>query len=314
VNTTAFSVRGTFLELTSQTTPYGHEARYWHLLEDLGGKMDKAGNVWIRVGKSRTMFTAHLDTADFKPSKVTHVLSGDIVKTDGKTLLGADCKAGVTVLLGMIAAKVPGVYAFFVGEECGRIGSIKAANRIKAGLYDRCISFDRRGTSSIISHQMSERGCSAGFISALSDALAYHGDLTLKADSTGSFTDSYSFFDTIPECTNISVGYSAEHTVKESQNLAYLEQLLAACISTDWEALPTIQHPLEREYLSAAKSWGSWREWEEEDKDEVLLQASEAELEHHLARYGSSWESIQEFVKSNPIAATDLLYMYFGGG
>ena len=40
-----------------------------------------------------------------------------------KTILGADDKAGMVILLYMIEKKIPGLYYFFIGEEVGCIGS-----------------------------------------------------------------------------------------------------------------------------------------------------------------------------------------------
>ena len=93
------------------------------------------------------MFTAHLDTATYALTDITHVFEGDIIKTDGKSILGADDKAGVTVMLNMIENNIPVLYYFFLGEEVGCIGSRKVAEAQKIKKIEginKVISFDRR--------------------------------------------------------------------------------------------------------------------------------------------------------------------------
>jgi hypothetical protein len=63
------------------------------------------------------------------------------------------------------------------------------------------------------------------------------------ADDTGIYTDTAEFTDLIPECTNISIGYSNEHTVNESLNLAYFNLLAAAAARIGWDDLPVVRDP-----------------------------------------------------------------------
>jgi len=90
-----------FLKLTEYTIPYGHETKLEKYLPT-GYKKDSIGNYYIQVGKSETLFTTHLDTYCEKYEKVNHVIEGDIIKTDGTTILGGDNKLGMTILLNMI--------------------------------------------------------------------------------------------------------------------------------------------------------------------------------------------------------------------
>lgn len=238
-------IKSTFLELTSMTYPYGTED---DLVFDMTKKgilpnleKDQWGNYFIKIGDSRTMFTSHLDTACRSQVKVNHIISKQqIVKTDGKSILGADDKAGVTILLFLIQNKVPGLYYFFIGEEVGCVGSSAASvyGQFK-GLYDRVISFDRRGTNSIITHQSGYRCCSDEFAKSLSSQLNLMSNLYYKPDNTGVYTDSAEFVDVVSECTNISVGYYAEHTHSETQDLYHLNKLSLACLDVEWEKLPT---------------------------------------------------------------------------
>ncbi len=240
-------VRSTFLSLTTKTYPHGHEEEVLKFLPSL--EKDQFGNYYKIIGKSETMFTSHLDTADRQQKDVTvysTILSNgdEMFVTDNTSILGADDKSGVSVMLYMMAHNIPGVYYFFIDEERGGIGSHQVA-----GVYDtvehlkgmkRCVSFDRRNYYSIITHQLGRQCCSEQFAQSLAGELNKSG-LSIALDSTGVYTDSASFIDEIPECTNISVGYFSEHTMNESQNITYLEKLAKACIKVDWESLPTVK-------------------------------------------------------------------------
>lgn len=240
-------VRSTFLSLTTKTYPHGHEEEVLKFLPSL--EKDQFGNYYKIIGKSETMFTSHLDTADRQQKDVTVystiLANGDeMLVTDNTSILGADDKSGVAVMLFMMSHNISGVYYFFIGEERGGIGSHQVA-----GVFDtvehlkgikRCVSFDRRNYHSIITHQLGRQCCSEKFAQSLADELNKSG-LSISLDSTGVYTDSASFIDEIPECTNISVGYFSEHTVNESQNISYLERLANACTKVNWESLPTIK-------------------------------------------------------------------------
>jgi len=247
--------RSTFLSLVTKTYPHGHEDEVLQFLPKLD--KDIVGNYYKIIGdKPTTMFTCHLDTADRKQA-VTRLYSIQIddqehIITDGTTVLGADDKAGTTVMLYMMAKNIPGLYYFFIGEERGGIGS-----RALADVYDevdylkdikRCVSFDRRKTISVITSQAGGRCCSDDFGNALCEQYNKNG-LNLKIDPTGVFTDSASFIDDIPECTNVSVGYLNEHTGKEIQNMDYLIDLCKASVNVDWSNLPTIRTVKDRAAL-----------------------------------------------------------------
>src|SRR5690606_19751001 len=104
----------------------------------------------------------------------------------------------------------------------------------------RCISFDRRGTSSVITHQGTGRCCSDEFADALSMALC-NDVLLYGPDDTGVFTDSANFVHLIPECTNISVGYDSEHGPRETQDMWHMIHLVRHLVTVDWSALPTVR-------------------------------------------------------------------------
>lgn len=265
----------TFLNLTSRTYPYGLEdglvadmKRRGIFPEDL--QKDVHGNYYYQIGESRTIFASHLDTATKVSAKVNHVFDGDIIKTDGTTVLGADDKAGVTVMLWMMNHKVPGLYYFFIGEEVGCIGSGLAAKYGDfKGKYDRIISFDRKGTNSVITYQSSSRSCSDDFAKQLAKELNKSG-LSYKLDDTGVYTDSAEFVDVIPECTNLSVGYYSEHTVRENQDIKHLTKLANACLLVDWENLVTKRDMSKMELKSMyTNSYSTYEtsDWRSRDQD-----------------------------------------------
>ena len=207
-------IKSTFLKLTSKTYPYGYEDDFVKEMQDINVlpknlEKDSQGNYFLKIGDTRTIFASHFDTACKSQTPVVHKIQGDIISTDNTSILGADDKAGVTIMLWMIRNNVPGTYYFFIGEEVGCIGSGLAAKFIEfKGIYDRIISFDRRGTTSIITHQSGTRTCSDEFGRELAKQLNNHRiGLEYKIDDTGVYTDSAEFTSVIPECTNVSVGY-----------------------------------------------------------------------------------------------------------
>jgi hypothetical protein len=266
----------TFLRLTSKTVPYGHEDSLVNSMRELfpkGMQKDEWGNYFYKVGESRSIFAAHLDTVSKDYQNVIHVFDGNLIKTDGKTTLGADDKAGITVLLWMIQNNVPGLYYFFIGEEVGCIGSGNAAKfGFFKGNYDRIISFDRRDVSSIITYQSSSRCCSDEFADAICRELNQTREMSYRKDTGGVYTDSAEFTHLIPECTNVSVGYYREHTTSESQDICHLTSLADACTRVDWEKLPTKRNPEVHEWKDysyptssnwSRKDYGYHDDWDE---------------------------------------------------
>jgi len=253
LNKSEMNIKEKFLQLTSRTYPHGTESDVFPLLCD-GLKEDEFGNLFIKIGESDVMFASHLDTATSALSKVTHVFEDNIIKTDSKSILGADDKAGVTVMLYMIEKKIPGLYYFFLGEEVGCVGSKKLAashkeNKIEG--INKVVSFDRRGTNSVITYQSSKRCCSDAFGDALAAEFnRVESTFKYEKDDTGVLTDSVQFIGIYPECTNISVGYYSEHTFSERQDIEHLEKLAKACVEVDWNNLPVERDPSKVEYKS----------------------------------------------------------------
>lgn len=260
------NIKDTFLQLTSRTYPHGTEKELFHLLpSEL--QEDEFGNLFIQIGESDVMFTSHLDTATSALSPVTHTFDGDIIKTDGTSILGADDKAGVTIMIHMIANSIPGLYYFFLGEEVGCVGSKKLRDKHttqKIEGINKVISFDRRGTGSVITFQASSRCCSDKFGDALSAELNKHeATFTFKNDPTGIYTDSAQFTKIYSECTNISVGYQNEHTFDELQDIVHLDKLAQACLKVDWNTLPVERDPSKVEYSYYGGYGGGW-DWDDD--------------------------------------------------
>jgi hypothetical protein len=304
------TVKERFLALTSRTYPHGTERELFHLLpKDLNE--DEFGNLFIKIGVSDVMFTSHLDTATKANTVVNHVFDGKTIKTDGKSILGADDKAGVTIMLFMIENKIPGLYYFFLGEEVGCVGSRKVAGVQKVEKLkdiNKVISFDRRGTDSIITFQSSQRCCSDKFGDALAKEFNdIDKSFSYKKDKNGILTDSIQFVGIYPECTNISVGYQHEHSFTETQDIEHLEKLVNACMKVNWNELPVDRDPATVEYddwyadyrnTSVGSKTGSWGSgaWGSEyyDFDEVCKQ------DVRTSRYTSAEDYLSSREKSSP--------------
>jgi len=234
----------TFLKLTEYTVPFGYEETLEPLLPT-GWKKDPIGNYYYEIGNSKTLFTSHLDTACKEREKINHVIDGDIIKTDGTTILGGDNKAGCVVLFYLIENNIPGTYYFFLGEESAvhsnyPHGSLLAIEDNKDFFlkFDRVISFDRKEKGQFITRQLGKNCCSGEFADALISEFESNG-IEYKKDPTGYYTDSAFFADIVPEVVNLSVGVWNEHHKNEYVDIAYVEKVAKAAKNINWEALPT---------------------------------------------------------------------------
>lgn len=287
-------IKNIFVKLTSRRYPHGTEDLAMdvvkEILPNISFEQDEFGNYYYLLPKSDgeysdSMFTSHLDTINSGPysyisktiwcadkkkmvenpayeekeddMSINHVFEDDFIKTDGTTNLGADDKAGITILIKMISENVPGLYYFFIGEESGCIGSSalsKVWDKANFPVINRCIAFDRRGYDSIIT---SQGGVTASdqFAAELAKRLNEYG-FWYNPDPTGIYTDSAEFTYVIPECTNISVGYFSEHTKSEKQDIEFLEYLAIVCAKgIEWDTLPTIKE--KDKVYNGKKSYGT---------------------------------------------------------
>jgi hypothetical protein len=314
-----------FVKLTSFTCPHGFEVEmYGDSLAKRGWKKDRHGNFSYIIPNldgtaSRTMFTSHTDTASHAvPIRVHHSWTEDgLLVNDGGDILGADDKAGMTVLLRMAHLyQIPGQYHLFVGEERGCVGSRQASLDNSWKHIDRVISFDRRGTNSIITNQAGEECCSDTFAYELAARLNGLGGFQFAPDPTGLYTDSYSFIEDVPECTNISVGYEGAHGSSESQDIEFLDNLIAACANIDWETLPTQRDPKPLWPMNYKEQVGTYwtgnndTEWSGNTyRGNTSSSVAEDVLSDMWEQEGLSLEALRSFAKKYPHYTAALMYV-----
>ena len=177
--------------------------------------------------ESLVLWSCHIDTAHAEGAGTEQTITFDTTDTmmaaAGTQPLGADNGAGMWLLLEMIAAGVPGTYVFHRGEECGGVGSRGMAKWWPdlISKHTHAIAFDRKGRRDVITHQFMGRCCSEDFANQMCTLL----DMGHEPDDGGTFTDTASYVELIPECTNVSVGYDNEHTQHETLDLEYLSAL-----------------------------------------------------------------------------------------
>lgn len=172
--------------LTQYATPYQEYSTDWYpVIEHLCGQTlqdDGCGNRYISVGeRPAIMFNAHVDSActTLQPIIKQWENTTQRLSTDGRTILSADDKAGVAIMIAMIWAEVSGLYYFFDGEEKGRIGSQALAHEFDDKEHCQSIqiifSLDRRNTGDIRTVQNYIRMCSKQCADIIQQVLANQG-------------------------------------------------------------------------------------------------------------------------------------------
>jgi len=182
------------------------------------------------------------------------------------SVLGADDTVGVFLMLEMARRRVPGVYLWHAGEERGCVGSSALAASCPDWLSHvrMMIALDRHGTGDVITHQIGRETCSPAFARMLADMLNTAPSLAYAPCPQGAYTDSEQYAHLIPECTNLSVGYSREHSQAESVDLFHTFRLLDALCDLDVSTLPIAREPVE-------DSWGSWGLWQGGWRDDMIF-------------------------------------------
>ena len=205
--------------------------------------VDEYGNRILICEGSKTMISCHTDTVH-RVAGMQSITSKKGIISLAKNerisnCLGADDTAGIYAALRMIQAGVKATFIFHRDEEIGGKGSAWLAKNCSGWLssFDRCIALDRRGIGDIITHQAFGRCCSDTF----ANSLALQLDMGHKRSDMGIFTDSANYVGIIQECTNVSVGYYNEHSVKETLDTVYLERLINQLIVADLDSLPTCE-------------------------------------------------------------------------
>ena len=265
-----------------------------------GMKADSYGNRYIRIGTAPVAWSCHTDTVhrtDGKQRIIYNKNKGIIALSSSEktaTCLGADDTAGVWLMLEMIRSRKEGLYLFHRAEEIGGLGSDYIAKNTPELLdgIRAVIALDRKGTDSIITHQIGGRCASEAFAQSLASQLVGY-----KADCTGSFTDSANYMAIVPECSNLSVGYANAHTASETLDYFHLLGLRESLLALDYSGLVYDRTPAAvdyddyaEDYWSPARSYrGSWVKSFDQERD---------------------CNSVRDFVESYPDAVADLLEQY----
>lgn len=321
--------RERLLSMLTYKRPHGskHERKFINrFIRPSGAQPDSFGN-YIKIVKDkhgddpRVLFSSHTDSV--------HRVSGrqrlcylDTTRTrvgllDDKNsnCLGADCAAGVWLMLEMIRNKVPGVYVFHRQEETGGYGSQQLVASKPAFLdhVDVAIAFDRRGHGSVITHQFGTRCCSDAFGNSLRQQLGPYVGATILDDG-GTFTDTANYTNVIAECTNVSIGFNQEHTKFETLDLDYADKMLHAMLNFKANELIVKRYPGEYEeadymrggfyggrYSTSGRDYGSGVV----DYDDLPWQSSYASTKN-----SSQWSQMVSMCRSYPESVADFLESY----
>jgi hypothetical protein len=184
---------------------------------------------WVPI-----LFACHLDTVHRDAGHQNIRATGGTIYCGDGNCLGADDGAGIWLMLKMIEARVPGTYLFHLDEECGCRGSRGIVEHHGDWLsqFKRAISFDRPGTTDVITHFAGVRGCRDRFAEDLSVKLSSRlSGYALTRCNSGGLTDVRHYVGLIPECTNLSAGYHRQHSPDEWLDTRYLTQLKKAVIA-----------------------------------------------------------------------------------
>ncbi|MFA5895030.1 MAG: M20/M25/M40 family metallo-hydrolase [Candidatus Shapirobacteria bacterium] len=125
----------TFIELVKIPSPSGNEKLVrefiskkllntnWKVTTDVKGNL-----IAYKNQKAKLWLVAHMDTVQLPGQVVKPIFKGDTITSDGSTILGADNKAGVAILL-YLASNGSSLdkcgLVFTVNEESGEMGSSK---------------------------------------------------------------------------------------------------------------------------------------------------------------------------------------------
>ena len=211
----------------------------------LGVEVDSFGNLYKRIpgdGDS-ILWSSHTDTVHKSGGRQAIRKSQGIITLSARAkanCLGADDTAGVWLMREMIKGGKPGLYVFHRAEEIGGLGSDYIATHGRDLLkgIQVAIALDRKGYQDVITFQGS-RGCSDIFAESLAAGL----DMNFRADDSGLFTDTANYTHVIPECTNLSVGYFAQHSKHESLDSEFLIALRHKLIALDTSKLIVARDP-----------------------------------------------------------------------
>jgi hypothetical protein len=256
---------------------------------------DGYGNRIVAVGTAPTvLWSSHTDTVHKTEGRqaLSRTENHFIVRKEPGDCLGADCTTGVWLMRQMIGANIPGLYVFHREEEIGGLGSQWIADKtpyLLSGIR-YAIAFDRKGESSVITHQSGGRCASDAFANALCDVLGE----TWKPDDTGTFTDTANYSGIVPECTNISVGYWSQHTNNESQNLTFALDLRDRLLAADLSNLPCVRDPDDYSY---GFDYGPTHNFDRDDITDAIWSNPEG-VADFLIDNGFSIEDLEPYLRN----------------
>lgn len=282
-----------------------------------GMNIDRMGNLYKRIGDSPILWSSHTDTVHTNGGKQKIILSEGKYKVFDKdsNCLGADDTAGVWIMTQMMEAKVPGLYVFHRGEERGGYGSKYISLHNKELLKDiqYAIAFDRYGKNSIITFQAGERCCSEDF----SASLAAEIGMSHKSDDGGTFTDTANYTGLIGECTNLSVGYKAQHCKTEELDTKYLFELRDAMMDFNHKNLVSKRKPGEFErkvYRYSGNSW--WGDFWDEGSPQPNYRSvgSHSTYEKMVTLIKDNPREVADWMEENGVSYDDVRYAVWGRG
>ena len=221
-----------------------------------GANRDNFGNWYLRIGEAPVLWSSHTDTVHRDTEKgINQKLAIDasgILGTSDGSCLGADNGVGVWIMLKMIEAGQEGLYVFHRQEETGGKGSQYFAANHRDLLNDIkfAIAFDRRRTTSVITHQ-GYRTCSDEFAESLIEELG----MGHEKDDGGTFTDTKMYARLIPECTNISAGFQSEHSKMEVLDTHYAKSLMQTMCKIDVSNLVAQRDPKGKDEWPTGYGW-----------------------------------------------------------
>lgn len=270
-------------------------------IKPTGAEADKYGNYWLAIGESKVIWSCHTDSVHAVGGLQTvNVTDGYATATDS-TCLGADCAVGVWLMLEMIAAKVPGLYLFHRDEEIGGRGARHIATVYAEFIkrYDYAIAFDRRGCSSVITHQAGGLCASGAFVQSISVMLP----LGYGADDSGIYTDTAEYTDLIGECSNISVGYRDEHTSAERLDISHALALRDSMIVFDESRLVCSRQPGEADAPYCFEKDFAWDAYDNSGYQSKGRSARESARAFH----GTEYFDLTDLCRRSPDLVADYL-------
>jgi hypothetical protein len=259
----------TLMDMLTYKRPHGSksEAKFINrFIRPLGVTEDQYGNLYKRIGTAPVLWSSHTDSVHRQAGRqVVEMDAQGFISAPLSSCLGADCAAGVWLMCEMIRAGREGLYVFHREEESGGQGATWIAKHrqdlLKGIKY--AIAFDRKGVTSVITHQWGSRCCSEAFAASLIGELG----TGWKTDDGGTFTDTAIYVDLIGECTNISVGYYDQHTSLEKQHLPFITALLDRLLILDVSKLVSARKPGEVE----TDDWRAYAYSTKGDTDEASV-------------------------------------------